>query len=146
VVTPASPSCGDDEKPEQKSAKETTAKKPSGPHQEAIAFFCDSWQAKYGAKYLFNDGKDAKHVADILKHLEGNLDRFREVVTKYLASADPFHVEACHGLGLLRSQLNRFIGAPAKPPPITPSESILRAKSGEHDAPMVLPTRKELPR
>ncbi len=93
-------------------------KAPSNPnHKPAIEAFCNAWGAKYGAKYKFNRGKDAKIVADVLVHLGNDLETFQALVMRYLADDDPFVVQAGHVLALLLGRVNRYTAAGAKPRP-----------------------------
>lgn len=95
----------------------TKPKESNSPHSRCVAFFCDSWRDKYGDKYPFDGGKDGSTVRDILKHLGGSEDRFREVVGRYLSDPDPFAAGKRHPLGILRSQLPTWMGD--RPPPAT---------------------------
>lgn len=80
-------------------------------HQLAIEVFCNAWQARYGAKYPFNGGKDGASISWLLKQLDADLGRLRDVVGRFLADTDPFISEQRHPVGLLRSQLPRWLVA-----------------------------------
>ncbi len=82
---------------------------PDSTHHQAIAAFCDSWRSRYGASYPFNGGKDAESIKAILNHHERDLEAFVATVSRYLADDDPFVVKACHGVGLFRSQLAKWL-------------------------------------
>lgn len=82
-------------------------REPTGPHAEAVRYFCDEWQVAHGEKYPFAGGKDGTAVKEILAHVGGDLDKFRAVVSRYFANSEVFF--AGHQLAKLRGQLARFL-------------------------------------
>ena len=88
---------------------EKTPSKGGGEHRQAVAIFCDAWAAKYAAKYPFNGGKDGTAVKAILAHLEGDVAAFAAVVARYFADPDPWLSNNRHALGVLRSQLAKWV-------------------------------------
>lgn len=87
---------------------------PDSPHHRSVAYWCDSWSRVHGSKYPFAK-KDGVHVRDILRHLEGSEEKFRQVTDLYLADADPFVADKGHPLGLLASGLVKYTAQKAKP-------------------------------
>ncbi len=91
------------------------------PHATLVTRFCEAWARKNrGQKYPFK-GKDAAHLRDVLKAVDGDLARATGVVDAYLASTDPFFVRGGHKLGLLVADLPRFLAARAGTPVATGS-------------------------
>ncbi len=126
--------------PRKKSAEPT---KSTGHHAEAVAAFCDAWQAKYGETYSFQDGKDGAAVKWMLAEVGGDVNRWREIVARFLADGDKFYREGRHTLGMLRAQFNRWktAGVPS-PADRHPGYDVLpgEAKSIAIAPPMRLPT------
>ena len=92
------------------------AKPPTHPHGIAIADFCDRWQAKYGEKYPFDGGKDAGHIADLLKKVDGDPAKLSAVFARFLADSDPFFAaDSRHGIGKLRQNFQRWLVPGAVP-------------------------------
>jgi hypothetical protein len=104
--TPPGPKDGQESQEPARQGKPT--RRPSGPHQEAIDYFCGAWKALYGDAYAFNGGKDGDAVKWCLAQLEGSLERWHRVVEGFLADRSPFVVDARHTLGVLRSQFARW--------------------------------------
>jgi hypothetical protein len=76
-------------------------------HAEAIQHFCDKYQERFGAKYVFAGGKDAKLISEILKVCD--LDHFKQVVDLFLADDDEWLLKAGWTIGTLKSRVNRYV-------------------------------------
>jgi hypothetical protein len=87
-------------------------KQPAGDHHELIRFFMDGWRRRYGADYVFVEGKDGAAVRWILEK-SGGIDAAKKIVESYLASDEPFVADKHHPVALLRSQINKFRGTPS---------------------------------
>lgn len=85
-------------------------------HKWSVEHWCFAWGQTYGAAYPFDGGKDGKVIKDLLR-MCGGWDVFREVVNRYMADADEFVLKQRHSLGLLRSQVHRWLVAEAKVQP-----------------------------
>src|SRR5262249_18592545 len=109
---PATPSSPEPASPASGAVTKRPRRQPSGPHPEAVAYFCDAWRAKYGDRYPFNGGKDGAAVKWMLADLDNDPDRWRGVVDAYLVDATDYITQARHTLGVLRSSFARFKVAP----------------------------------
>ena len=123
VVTPVQKGT---EKKEGKRARRTPENFPPEPaektpakgvdeHRQAVAIFCDAWAAKYAAKYPFNGGKDGTAIKAILAHLDGDATAFAAVVARFFADVDPWLANNRHALGVLRSQLAKWLTDEPRP-------------------------------
>jgi hypothetical protein len=93
-----------------------TPKKQTNPnHHPAVEAFCLAWGTRYGTKYPFNAGKDAEAIAWVLGQVENDLEKFKTVVGRFLEDSEDFVSRQRHPLGLLRSQLTRWLVATAMP-------------------------------
>ncbi len=140
------PHAADASNDEQKNhpAKKPSRTTPDTPHHQAIALVCESWQKRYGKKYPFNSGKDGKTIQQILKHLDGDLDQFRTVCQRYFETEDKFVLDARHSLGVLQSQLAKWMVDPnksGKPP--QPATGFIRELSEEEMQKYITPKAKE---
>lgn len=108
--------------PTEKSVPETEAKpkqntpvvrkprkEPTGEHSALVKYFCDRWQERYGLKYPFADGKDGSHIRRILGHVDKDLSRAKRIVDSYIEDDDKFYVDDRHSIGLLLSQIRKFL-------------------------------------
>lgn len=85
--------------------------KPANPdHPRFVAAFCDAWRERYGTDYPFGGAKDGAHVKTILGRV-GTIERGLEVIRLYFADSDQFVVKDRHGLGLLVSQIRKYVPA-----------------------------------
>jgi hypothetical protein len=84
-------------------------KAASGLHAATVTHFCEAWEAKYGAPYPFNGGKDGEHVKWMLGRVNQSATRAAEIIDAYLADDRTFYADDRHSLGLLKSQFRRFI-------------------------------------
>ena len=93
-------------------------KKSGGAHQTLIDHFCNSWAARFGAKYPFSKSKDPTAAKRLLAAVSGDLDRAIRVVDRYLADADEWIAKQGHWLAVLASnaQLPRYLSATAPTP------------------------------
>lgn len=100
-------------------------RKSGGAHQTLIDHFCDSWAARFGAKYPFSKSKDPPAAKRLLGMLNGDLDRALRVVDRYLADADEWTTKQGHRLAILASnaQLPRYLSATAPTPGDTANEA-----------------------
>lgn len=95
-------------------------KEPTGPHAEAIAWWCREFERTRREPYAFCGGKDGDHVRALLAlrsdaseaQKAEALSRFKARSTALLESQDAFYAKA--DLGTLRSAWNKL--AQAKPP------------------------------
>lgn len=116
-VTPPAPAPAPAIRENQSPASQVSGGKPrTAPTHIAIDYFCEHWKARFGKKYPFAAGKDATAVKSILGHLDGDLDAFRSVADRYLDDEDPFVAQSGHSVGLLLSQLPKWI-VNHQPPP-----------------------------
>lgn len=101
-------------------------KVPDTVHHQAVAAFCDGWQAKYGEKYLFDGGKDGKAIKALVEHVSGDLDKFRAAVAEFFADDDGWLCEHRHPLGVFRSQFQKWtVKVGSGPPKRSPAVSAL---------------------
>ncbi len=87
---------------------------PTADHPIAVAYWCEKWELRHGAKCVFNGGKDGEHVKFILKGC-GTQSEFQRVVDAYLADAKPYLFDERHPLSLLRANVNKYL-AQSSPP------------------------------
>ncbi len=98
--------------PEPKSPPKPARSSDAPPgHSEAVAGFCDAWQAKYREKYPFAGGRDGAAVKAMLAHCSGSVPKFLAAAGRYLADPDPFY--AGHTLSKFNQNFARWL---AKPP------------------------------
>jgi hypothetical protein len=89
------------------------AKKPKGEkkgnpdHQPFIDAFCKRWEDKYGGRYAFDGGKDAAHIANILKRLGGV--PWQLVLDRYFTYPNNFASDAKHPISVLRASLHKYL-------------------------------------
>lgn len=96
-------------------------KAPETVHHQAVACFCEAWQARYGEKYPFDGRKHGKLIKEIRKHAGEDLAKIRAAVARFFDDDSEFVSGAKHDLGLFRSQLARWIvdappGRSSQPP------------------------------
>ena len=86
-------------------------------HQALVEYFVEHWRSRWGATYPFGGGgagaKNGKHVKSILANCGGDLAHAKRCVDAFLRCSEPFFVDGKHGLGLLVSQLHKFISSGA---------------------------------
>lgn len=92
--------------------------KSGGAHQTLIDHFCNSWAARFGAKYPFSKSKDPPAAKRLLDALSGDVERATRVVDRYLAGADEWTAKQGCRLAVLASnaQLPRYLTATAPTP------------------------------
>jgi len=78
-------------------------------HKPLVEFFCQSWEERFGAKYHFQNGKDAAAATTILKATGNDLEASSRVVTRYLGDDDKFLNDNGHTLALLASRINAYL-------------------------------------
>lgn len=100
----------------------------SSNHREAIGVFCKLWEEVYRERYPFVGGKDGDAIKWILEQIDQDVDRFRGIVGRYLADREVFIVNSRHSLGLLRSQLPKWLTGP---PPKVAHKAVLDAPRAE---------------
>lgn len=83
-------------------------KKPSGDHQELVAYYCRVWEDLYGDKCQFVGKRDGKHIADVLKAAGLDLQKAIGAVDLYFANRDEFLADKKHALRFLASDFNRY--------------------------------------
>lgn len=88
--------------------EKTPGGKPLSVHAQAVAIFCEAWKTARGTKYPFA-AKDAAHVRDVLKHVQGNVGAFALIVQRYFAHPDPWFAADGYRLGTMLSQLAKFL-------------------------------------
>lgn len=107
---------------------------PSSAHKLAIACFCGLWEELYSVKYRFHGAKEGALVKGILRHINNDDHLFERIVRRYLADRDRFVTDSRHSLGLLSSQLNKYLADPVETEAEAPKSKIaeqtekLRAK------------------
>lgn len=100
VPTPASPAKQPDRRPRRV---------PESPHPQLVQIFNDLWAKRYGMPYPFHGGKDGQHIKRVLAFAGQDVEVASQIMIRYLDSDDPFHVNDRHGLGMLVSQIRRFL-------------------------------------
>jgi hypothetical protein len=81
---------------------------PSADHKTAIEYFVQKYQAKVGAKYLFDGGKDGKLVKTLLG--AWGLDGFKTLTDWFFVSGDPFITQkAGYTIGVMKALANKLM-------------------------------------
>jgi len=92
-------------------------KEPEGVHHDFTRAFVGAWEDRYpNERYPHAGKKDGEAVKWFIDQLRADLEKFRAIVGRYLASTDPFFNG--HPMSLLRNQFAKFLvdaPAPRKP-------------------------------
>jgi hypothetical protein len=89
-------------------------KKPTGEHHELIDHWCQAWERRYGRQFPFQAqaGRNAKTIKTLLDSL--GFTEATAAMDRYLACDDGFLNG--HPLGMLLSQLSKFVVDPPDDP------------------------------
>lgn len=89
-------------------------KKPTGEHHELIDHWCQAWERRYGKPFPFQAqaGRNAKHIQALLVSI--GFTESAAAMDRYLECEDGFLNG--HPLGMLVSQLSKFVVEPAVDP------------------------------
>jgi hypothetical protein len=111
-------------KPPEKALFDRGEDAPASAHKQAVHMFCSGWEELYRAKYSFNAGKDAAHVKWIIGHLNQDLEELARVLRRFFRDGDEFIVKNRHSVGVLRSQLHRWLADPVEATAAAPKSKI----------------------
>ncbi len=87
----------------------TTRPVPDSPHHRTLAAFVDAWKGRYGTDYPVKGGKDGKAIKEILIALKGDEAKAKAAIDRFFADSDDWLTDKRHGLGILQSQLEKWI-------------------------------------
>lgn len=112
--------------PADENAETKPRKKPTGPHAELIAHWCQVWEKKYHKAFPFAvaAGRNAKHIKTLLDTF--GFEEAAKIVDRYLACTDGF----LHGhpLGMLLTQLPKFVVEPVSEDGLDPEDARMLAE------------------
>jgi hypothetical protein len=90
-------------------------------HKALIQCFCEGYRRVYGRPYPFSaaPGKNGAHAKAILRGA-GSLEAAERAVAAFLADRGNWLTQRRHGLGILASQLERYLSGPPVAPATAP--------------------------
>lgn len=89
-------------------------KSQSAPTRALMAKFDELHIWRFGSKAAFNGAKDAKRLADVWKHRQGDPIGVEELIEAFFRSRDPFVVQAGFSVGVFVSQIPKLLSVAAK--------------------------------
>lgn len=77
-------------------------------HAQAVKHFCDQHELKFNFKYKFTQGKDGKHIKDLLQHFGPAV--LKNIIDAFLSSDDEFlREQSGYTIGAMVSRSNAIV-------------------------------------